>query len=371
MSKSRIETYDPYDFRFSRVGSFLYQVYFKHNNSLVLGIICILQILTPFWRLFGIIKRRSYPILDAFELRRAFLTRRIDSTAMDRLIAKGVQSKNGISFGLGVKLPINDKITYDSNATFTTITIYVYILLAENEQLIKVFPKYWNVLDHIEKYFIHDIDFTEYGDNVFASYSRNKDRIVLNSSAYVLRVYSDIKKRQSKNYNANKNLIDDRIERLFLSISQTQKENGAWPYAIDSPSFTDCLHSAFIIESLIYSDVTRELSSKLINRNLSYLKKNHFDHNIKLYYRYPTNQKGFKGILNKFQISLYDNVEMYNVLKLLNMDQEAKELKKAILEKFGEDYVFRNNILIPFKHGRNLERWGLCQKRFYFEYHNN
>lgn len=360
-----MKTYDPYDFRFSRIGNKLYRLYFRSKVFIVF--IAFAEAFKPVLRFFGMLKPHNYPLVEIFRLRRKNFLSGLIEADLYGLIELGRRHDDILGFGLNRNLPIDAEVFYRSDEVFTTVTVYAYRLFAEIEN-----PSKYTLVNQslIESFFVDGIEFTEVDDLMYCSYSRNGDRFVLNAMTYVLGVYDDMKFRKTTIYQNNKQLIDDRISSLLKTILFHQNSNGSWPYAIGKASFVDCLHSAFMLEVFLnLKSLKRSSITVAKDKCFSYLREHHFDSNTGLYYRYPLNYSGLRGFLNKSQISLYDNVEMFNVLSLDGQFLEARNIRKAIDSIFKDDNTLFNRICCKFKYGKNYWRWGLIQKYYYYSIH--
>lgn len=360
-----IKTYDPYDIRFSRIGNVLYRLYFKSKVFLV--IIALAEITKPLLRTLRIIKPHEYPLVEIFRLRRINISSRITSYNIHDLVNMGHRFEDNLGFGLNRSLPIDADVSYRSNEIFTTVTVYAYRLFTE----IKASFDYLNENQRlIENYFVQGIEFTDVDSLMYCSYSRHGDRFVLNALTYVLGVYDDMRSRESEVYRENKTLIDYRIESLLNTLISHQNSKGSWPYAVGKPSFVDCLHSAFILEVLLTLKTLKSKKIKnAIEKCFNYLREEHYDPKTGLYYRYPFSYSGFRGFLNRSQVSIYDNVEMYNILMLAGRKKEATDLRIAIDKAFKEETTLLNTYLFRFNYGKNYLRWGLVQKHYYYALH--
>jgi hypothetical protein len=360
-----MKTYDPYDIRFSRIGNVLYRLYFKSKAFLV--IIALAETTKPLLRTLGIIKPHEYPLVEIFRLRRKNISSRLTQHDIRYLINMGHRFEEYLGFGLNRNLPIDADVSYRNNEIFTTVTVYAYRLFTEIKAPYDDLREYQSL---VENYFVNGIEFIEVDSLMYCSYSRHGDRLVLNAITYVLGVYDDMRLRESEVYRENKTLIDYRIESLLNTLISHQNSNGSWPYAVGKPSFVDCLHSAFILEVLL---TLKTLKSKKIKNAIEscfyYLREEHYDLKTGLYYRYPFSYSGFRGFLNRSQVSLYDNVEMYNILMLAGRKKEATDLRLAIDQEFKEETTLLNTYVFKFNYGKNYLRWGLVQKHYYYALH--
>jgi hypothetical protein len=360
-----VNTFDPYDFRFSRVGAILYRTYFK--CKLLLIFIAVGEVMKPLLRKLRLIKRHSYPLVDAFSLRRKLLNEPLSLDEINRIISMGRIWNGTLGYGLNRRLPISKDVDYTEDAVFTTVTIYIYRLLTENFYFSSSNTR---CVEDIELFFIQGIEFESINNRLYCSYSNKNDRYVLNALAYVLSAYDDMRFRRSRLYLKYESLLDERINKMLETLIFHQRSDGSVPYSIEENSFVDCLHSAFIIESLIQSKtIQKERYELFVENALDYLMENHYDNNLNLYLRYPRHYKGLKGFLNRIQVSLYDNVEMYNVLNLVNRRNQAIELRSNIDRVFLDNYTLFNSYGISFCYGRDYLRWGIIQKLYYYELH--
>ena len=360
------KAYDPYDFKFSSFGNLIFKAYYKFG-IIILPLILFGEIFTGLLRVFNLIKKREYPIVLAFLGLNQILENNFNKVReiYNLIIKHEIKLKNGaVGYGLNVNFPISDILHYSKNSTFVVITVYVYrffIQISKHNIITEIDDK----LYEIESYFVNNINFQNHTNKtITCSYSEINDRTVLNAVAYVLDVYETMRKLRTKCYLENSELIKERISGLKKTIILNQQLDGSWNYSLSDNTFKDCFHSCFILEVLINNYKDEKVAKKVINKGYNYLIDNHFDKKLGIFTRYPFNTTGLKGLINKFQLSLYDSAEFLNIAFLLKKNNFTKEIINNTNIVFkGKAQVLNHFWSTPY--GNNWKRWGVVQYNYY------
>lgn len=362
--KENLETYDPYDIWKTKLGFFVKNG-FNKNRTLFIIPAAIFTITDIFinnkFRLFY--KKQEYPVVRAFaalsliNLYKKYKKQEYIKYAkkhIDWLINNYSKGYNGYCWGIDFKLPISKNIIYPENTPYSTNTPYILEALIEYNRINKS-NKIKNIIKSVFDFLEKDLQIMYEDNNLLAtSYGPLKDRIVTNSISYTMYSYALLIEFLPK----KKEYIINKINKLFNFITKYQQENGSWLYApLDSNSFIDCFHSAFVIKNIIKTSKISHLenSELVVNNGYTFIKTNFYTKKTGMFNRFVLSNKP-----NISKYDLYDNAEMLNLAQLMN----DKDLINDLIKKINYNFVTSKGVysvidLFGIKRNKNTLRWAV------------
>ena len=346
LEKTGYATYDPYDIWGTKFGIWARQIYY-HKEAIGLPLITPLLALEMLWpggrSLF--VKKARYATADG-QLVLAFLNlhattreqRWLDKaeSLAEELKGYSISGYRGHCWGYPFDWQNLDGF-WKSNTPYITVTPYcfeAYLRLFELTQK----KSYLDLVLSIINFVAYEIQDTEVSPNASAgSYSPFDRSKIVNTSAYRAFILFEVAYRFAKE--AHK----ERAQRNLNFILQSQREDGAWLYAIgdSKQGFIDHFHTCFVLKNLyklnrrLQSDTVRSA----IHKGYEFYRRELFDS--------EGNPKYFALQARKQIIRL----EMYNVAEAITL---GTLLKDEIPEAFEMAHKLamrvRQNYQLPDGH---------------------
>jgi len=361
--KDDLSTYDPYDIWKTPLGIKVKHYYYKNkylglfpagaltiydlyiNNSIRLGY-----------------KKQEYPIvralaalilLNLYEKEPKEIYLEYAKKHICWLISKAIYTNNGMAWGLNFKHVISEKLIYDINEPFSTISVYpleaiikLYSLIKDSS-LLYYLRKIYNFFDKDIKIMVSD------KRGIATSYGTFKDRIVINAISYTMYALAIL-----LNFDfAENDYLINKIKMTYNYIINKQNKNGSWFYSPEGTSFIDTFHSAIILKNLIKCSniVQLENSQNYIQKGYDFLNNEHFNSSMGLYTRFSISNK-----VSLIKYDLYDNAEMLNLSILLNDMKRANNLYNNIEKIFFKNSDIYSCIdIFGIKKNSNMLRWAI------------
>jgi hypothetical protein len=336
LERSGYASYDPYDVWGTSYGRVGRRLYYKKNplGMLLTAPVILMEVICPQARIL-LVKKDRFPTADA-QLALAFLNLyEISGDARwlakanalaDDLLAQSIAGYSGLCWGY----PFNWQRVLGlmpKGTPHITATPYCY----------EVFTRLFDLTGdthHVEAarsiaaFVFEDLHDTPTGeDAAAASYTPDDRSKVINASAYRAFVLFDAARRfQNEAYRA-------RASRNLQFILQTQRADGSWLYAIDSPAeaFIDHFHTCFVLKNLykLNRHVQSPAVAQAVRRGYEWYRASLFDAD--------DNPRSFT-IAPRVQIV---RVEMYNVAEAITLGTllrhdipEAFTLADALANRF-------------------------------------
>jgi hypothetical protein len=362
--RNDLQTYDPYDVWKTDPGFWIKNLF---NNRRGIGLLpaallTVFDLLNHRIRLFY--RKQEYPIvralsalilLNLYEKNPKGQYLEFARNHLTWLAENYCRGYKGIGWGLNFCYAVAKDLHYDDNTPFSTMTPYCLEAFVAHEHITGDMSYEW-IMQGIYSFFQQDIQVMYEDDNSMAtSYVPMHDRIVTNATSYTMYSLAILLNR---NYYYGKNqIILQKIGKLFKFIATKQLDDGSWYYSSESNPFIDCFHSCIILKNVIKTSRLIFLpdADECISRGYLFLKKNLFDHNIRLFRRFAITNK--PGII---KYDLYDNAEMLNLSYLLGDTELSKILLESISSEFCQDNLIYSQIDI-FGRRRNpgMLRWAI------------
>ena len=378
--KAGYESYDPYDIWGTRYGKLARKLYYGKNplGSFFSAPVVLMEMLWPSMRAFFVRKER-FATADA-QLLLAFLAlyETCQETAGNRgetqasafwlnkakvlaedLKGYAIPGYSGMCWGYPFDWQSVTGLVR-KQIPLITATPYCY------EAFLNLFEvtaekHYLDVVRSISEFIFNDIGDTPVGENAAAgSYFPGDSSKVINASAYRAFVLFDAAQRFGVSD------VKDRAWRNLRFILQSQRPDGSWLYAIDSPGeeFIDHFHTCFVLKNLYKIDllIKEPAVTAAIEKGYAYYRRELFDEN-----GLP---KSF-AIEPRIQVS---RLEMYNVAEAISLGvllrdripeafDMANELACLTKGKYQtrEGYFITREYIGGLKHTFPYLRWSQAQ----------
>ncbi len=369
LEKTGYESYDPYDLWSTRFGVQARRLYYA-NTWLGLPFIApviLLDTLIPSSRsLF--VKKQRFAIADA-HLALAFLNLyqttgeehyRLKATDLcDDMLQTSATGYHGHGWGYPFDWQACDRFM-PRNTPFSTTTPYCF------EAFLSLFnttqdTRYLQVAESITRFLCEDLNDTPTSETAAACSYSPIDRLkIVNASAYRAFVLFEA--------SASTGIGDCRpqAQRNLNFVLQSQREDGSWLYAMDSPAeaFIDHFHTCFVLKNLY--KLNRHLHSieveQAIHRGYAYYRRELFDTD---------------GMPKSFAIEPRTQIarlELYNVAEAIALGvllqqeiPDAFEVAVQLASQVGQHYQLRDGHFVTrvyvggLKHTLPFIRWSQAQ----------
>lgn len=259
----------------------------------------------------------------------------------------------GMGWGLGFAWAVDKGMVYPENMPTATMTPYMLEAIIKYEQITGD-NKYSHYVAEIAKFFLYDLEVLyEDEESMATSYAPIRDRIVINSCSY--NMYS-LALALPYVPDAEKDIIESRIVKLFNYIKQSQLDDGAFMYSTDKNSFIDCFHSCFVIKNLIKTQrlCPQIEAEEIIDTGYRYILNNFVDQ-TGLFRRFTISNKP-----SLIKYDLYDNAEVINLMLLMGDTETAKRLISICMHSFyRKNHFYSQKDMLGLYHGKDHLRWAV------------
>ena len=290
LDRAGLSSYDPYDFWGTRYGKLARRLYYQKKlaGAAMTAPFIALEILYPRFRKWGVGKER-FPSADAqvglaylnlYRASQAWGSQAAESwrlkaeTVAEEALNRSVPGYSGYCWGYPFDWQ-NVNGLMRKGTPHIIATPYCYELFTQLFDLTGE-PRYLRVAESIAAFAFKDLNDTPWGEDAAASSYTPFDRgKVVNASAYRAFLLCDAARRFG-----NPQFFEKAWKNVRF-ILQSQRDDGAWLYAIDNKAeaFIDHFHTCFVLKNLfkLNQDARSSEVSDAIRRGYQWYRKFLFD----------------------------------------------------------------------------------------------